>query len=88
MLKADGKGLPGGLASFDTELASNPKLGPLKIRNRRGGFPPSWLLYDLALDAGFAGALAVRTDMVAPVLRHCRLGNQGMEQPTCEALTL
>ena len=74
VLKADGKGLIGGLAMSDVALASDPISDRLKFPNRKPGSPPRWLLYDLVLDAGFAGTVAVRTDTVAPELRYFKLG--------------
>jgi len=74
VLKADGKGLIGGLAMSDVALASDPISDRLKLRNRKTGSPPRWLLYDLLLDAGFVGTVAVCTNAVAPELRYFKLG--------------
>jgi 4'-phosphopantetheinyl transferase len=59
VVKANGKGLMGGLQLFDVQLARDATSRPLHIGMDRPDARPKWSLYDLALDAGFVGALAV-----------------------------
>jgi 4'-phosphopantetheinyl transferase len=72
ILKADGKGLTGGLAQIDVALACAATSRPLHISHGRPEALPRWSLYDLALDAGLVGALAVRRTTPAPRLRYLK----------------
>ena len=67
VLKAIGKGLAGGLGVFDVALAREATSGPLHIRGGEPGYSRRWSLYDLPLDAGFVGALAITPDLRAGV---------------------
>jgi 4'-phosphopantetheinyl transferase len=73
LVKADGKGLTGGLARIDVALARDATSHPLHISHGKPNARPKWSLYDLALHAGFVGALAVRRTSHAPSLRHLKL---------------
>lgn len=73
IVKATGKGLTGGLARFDVALAGDATSHPLHICNGGPDLQPNWSLYDLTLDAGFVGALAVPTTTRQPRLRHLKL---------------
>jgi 4'-phosphopantetheinyl transferase len=75
LVKANGKGLTGGLARLDVALAHNATSHPLHIVNGGPGARPKWALYDLALDEGFIGALAVHTTTRTPSLRHLKLAS-------------
>jgi 4'-phosphopantetheinyl transferase len=59
LLKAIGTGLTGGLAVFDVALAREATAGRLHIRGGEPCYSRGWTLYDLPLDAGFVGALAI-----------------------------
>src|SRR5262245_4030673 len=72
LVKANGKGLTGGLALFDVALARDAVSRPLHIGSK-SGMRPRWSLFDLALDPGFAGALAVRKATSAPRLQYRKL---------------
>jgi 4'-phosphopantetheinyl transferase len=89
VVKANGKGLMGGLARFDVALARDATSShPLHIGNGGSDRGPKWSLYDLALDAGFVGALAVRRTMHAPSLRHLKLpSTQSLSEPIATAAT-
>jgi 4'-phosphopantetheinyl transferase len=81
VVKANGKGLTGGLACFDVALARDATSHPLHICNG-GPDQQRWSLYDLTLAAGFIGALAVRTTTREPRLRHLKLlGTTSMSHP-------
>ena len=74
LVKANGKGLTGGLARFDVALARDATSShPLYIGSGGPDPRPKWSLYDLPLDAGFVGALAVHRTTRAPRLRHLKL---------------
>ena len=60
VLKANGKGLSGGLASFDVGLATDATARPLRLQRDRSDSAQPWSVQDLALAAGFVGAVAVR----------------------------
>lgn len=73
VLKAHGKGLSGGLASFDVSLARDATAHPLCLQGGPPGSPRLGSIQDLPLIAGFAGAIAVRTERAPPTLRHFEL---------------
>jgi len=81
LVKANGEGLMGGLARFDVALARDATSHPLHIGHGGPNAQPKWSLYDLALDAGFVGALAVRRTARAPRLRHLRLSSTSVSAP-------
>jgi 4'-phosphopantetheinyl transferase len=70
VLKANGKGLAGGLTSYDVLPARDATVWPLRVQGGRSGSAHSWSIQDLPLVAGFIGAIAVRTASVPPPLRH------------------
>src|SRR5215831_10819039 len=74
LVKANGRGLTGGLQLFDVQLARDATSHPLHIGVDRPDARPKWSLYDLALDAGFVGALAVIGTTRAR-LRHFKLAS-------------
>ena len=75
VLKANGKGLSGGLASFDVALATDATARPLRLQRDRSDSAEPWSVQDLALAAGFVGAVAVRAGRAQGALRHFRLGS-------------
>jgi 4'-phosphopantetheinyl transferase len=80
VLKAHGKGLSAGLASFDVSLARDATVRPLRLYGSHSGSPGLGSIQDLPLVVGFAGAIAVRTERALPTLRHFRLGQNAPEE--------
>jgi 4'-phosphopantetheinyl transferase len=74
VLKAHGKGLSGGLASFDVSLGCDATARSLCLRGGAPGSPRLGSIQDLRLIAGFAGAIAVHTEGTLPAIRYFKLG--------------